>query len=156
MRVIWAVLLLLLHSPAWAQDAQKLMGNWRLVSFQSEDVNTKQRNDVFGPHPTGSIGFTPGRFYALIIAENRKAPQTPEEQATAFRTVLAYTGKWRLEEGKFITTVDAAWDPAWVGTDQVRFWKVEGNKLFITSAPFPNPNVAGAMVIGTLVWEREQ
>src|SRR5262245_22009862 len=106
MRVISAVLLLLLHSPAWAEDADKLMGNWKLVSFYTEDVNSKQRNDIFGPSPTGSIGFTPGRFYALIVAANRKAPQTPEEQATAYRTMLAYTGKWRLEEGKFITTVD--------------------------------------------------
>ena len=156
MRVISAVFLLLLHSSAWAEDAGKLLGNWKLVSFYTEDVNTKQRNDVFGANPSGAIGFTPGRFYAFVVAGNRKAPQTPEEQAAAYRTILAYTGKWRLEEGKFITTVDIAWDPAWVGTDQVRYWKVDGNKLSIVSAPFPNPNVAGAMVIGTLVWERQQ
>jgi hypothetical protein len=41
-------------------------------------------------------------------------------------------------------------------SDQARFWRVEGNKLFLTSAPIPNPNVAGGMMIATVVWEREQ
>jgi hypothetical protein len=59
---------------------------------------------------------------------------------------------------KFITKVDVAWNPGWVGTDQVRFWRLEGNKLFITSAPvsIPDPNGPDRMMIGYLVWEKEQ
>jgi hypothetical protein len=71
---------------------------------------------------TGFIGFTPGRFFAFVTAESRNAPQTSEEQAAAsYRTVIAYTGNWRLDGEKFITKVDVAWNPGWVGTDQVRF-----------------------------------
>ena len=59
---------------------------------------------------------------------------------------------------KFITKVDAAWNPGWVGTEQVRFWRVDGNKLFITTAPTSTPNLDGTekMIIGNLVWEKEQ
>ena len=157
MRVVSSVVLLLIGSSAWANDAERLLGNWKLVSFYTEDVQTKQRNNVYGERPDGYIGFTPaGRFFAFATADGRKPPLMPEEQAAAFRSMIAYTGKWRLEGEKFITKVDVAWNPAWVGTEQVRFWRLEENKLLITTAPLPNPNAAGSMMIGTLVWEREQ
>jgi hypothetical protein len=159
MRCISLVILLLLSSSALADDAEKLLGNWRLVSFFAEDVQTKQRNNPYGEHPNGFIGFTPARFFAFVPAEDRKTPQTPEEQAASYRTVIAYTGKWRLEGEKFITRVDVAWNPGWVGTEQIRFWRLEGdNKLFITTAPIPIPGSDGSekMVIGDLGWERDQ
>jgi Lipocalin-like domain len=155
MRVILLIIVLVLNSSARADE--KLLGNWKLVSFFTEDVQTKERNDVYGERPEGFIGFTPaGRFFAVITAAGRKAPQASEEQAAAYRSLIAYTGKWRIEGDKFITKVDVAWNPGWVNTEQVRFWKVDGNKLFVITAPIPNPNVAGRMVIGTLVWERDQ
>jgi hypothetical protein len=67
----------------------------------------------------------------------------------------AYTGKFRLDGDKFITKVDVAWNKAWVDTEQTRFWRFEGDRLHIISAPVPNPNVAGSSLIGYLVWERE-
>ena len=159
MRAVSFVILLFLSSSALADDREKLLGNWKLVSFFTEDVQTKQRSSVFGEHPNdGFIGFTPDRFFAFAMAEGRKAPQTPEEQAAAYRTVVAYTGTWRLEGEKFIVKVDVAWNPAWVGTDQVRFWRVDGNKLFITTAPnsMPSPDGTEKTVVGNVVWEREQ
>ena len=152
------VILLLLSSSALADDREKLLGSWKLVSFFTEDVQTKQRSNVFGEHPDGFAGITLERLFAFVAAEGRKAPQAPEEQAAAYRSMIAYSGKWRLEGGKFITKVDIAWNPGWVGTEQVRFWRVEGDKLFITTAPFPipNPNGMEKMMIGNLVWEKEQ
>jgi hypothetical protein len=111
---------------------------------------------VYGERPNGYIGFTPdGRFFAFATADGRKSPSSPDEQAAAFRSMIAYTGKFRLEGEKFITKVDVAWNEAWVGSEQVRFWRVEGDRLHIISAPIPNLNVQGSMMIGTLVWERE-
>jgi hypothetical protein len=97
MRAVSFVILLFLSSSALADDREKLLGNWKLVSFFTEDVQTKQRSNVFGEHPNGFIGFTPERFFAFAMAEGRKAPQTPEEQAAAYRTVVAYTrnGGWK-------------------------------------------------------------
>jgi hypothetical protein len=135
---------------------EALLGNWKLVSFYTEDTKTQQRTNAYGEHPTGAIGFTPaGRFFAFATADNRKPAQTPEDQAAAFRTMIAYTGQWHVEGEKFTTKVDVAWNPALVGTEQVRFWRVKEGKLHITTAPIPNPNVPGGTMIGTLVWERE-
>ena len=35
-------------------------------------------------------------------------PKTTEDQTAAFRTVIAYTGQWRVEGNKFMTKVDVA------------------------------------------------
>jgi hypothetical protein len=158
MRVALFVLCFLVSSAALADDTDKLLGTWKLVSFFTEDVQTKQHNNIYGEHPEGRIGFTPGRFFAVTTAEGRKAPQTPEEQAAAYRTLTAYTGKWRVDGEKFITKVDVAWNPAWVGTEQIRFWRLEENRLVVTSAPisFPNPNGPDRLVIAHLVWEKER
>jgi len=151
-----AILLALLSFTSHARANDALIGNWKLVSFYTEDTETKQRTNAYGERPTGAIGFTPGgRFYAFATAENRKTPQNAEEQAAAFKTVIAYTGRWRVEGNKFITNVDVAWNPAWVGTEQVRFWSVQDGKLHITTASIANPNKPGGTMIGTLVWERE-
>ena len=132
-------------SLARANDA--LLGTWKLVS--------KQRNNAYGEHPTGALSLTPaGRFLGIVTGENRKTG-TIEEQAAAFRGMISYTGKWRLEGETFITKVDASWDPHYVGTDQVRFWRVQDGKLYITSAPVPNPNLAGSTMIGISIWEKE-
>ncbi|HEX3973734.1 MAG TPA: lipocalin-like domain-containing protein [Stellaceae bacterium] len=136
-------------------DAEKLAGCWKLVSFFTEDVATKQRNNLYGEHPRGCIAITQGRFFGLVTPERQEPAQTPEAQAASYRAMLAYTGKLQVDGDKFIVDVDVAWNAGWVGTQQVRFWRIDGNKLLITSAPFPNPNTAGSMVIGTLVWERE-
>ena len=150
------VLCALFSISAAADDREKLLGNWKLVTVYSEDVQTKRRNSPFGDHPKGYIGFTSaGRFFAFITADGRKPPTAEEEQAAAFRSMAAYTGKFRLEGEKFITKVDVAWNEAWVDTDQTRFWRFEGDRLHIISAPVPNPNVAGSSIIGYLVWERE-
>jgi hypothetical protein len=92
----------------------------------------------------------------LVTPEQQNAAQSTEEQAAVYRAMLAYTGKLRLEGERFIVDVDVAWNKDWVGTQQLRFWRREGNKLLITSAPIPNLNVGGSAVVGTLVWEKER
>jgi hypothetical protein len=155
MRIL-AIVLAFLCCTSFARANEALLGNWKLVSFYTEDTQTKQRTNTYGEHPTGAIGFTPaGRFFAFATADNRKAPQNVDEQAAAYKTMIAYTGKWRVEGDKFVTKVDVAWNPALVGSEQVRFWRLVDGKLHITTAPLPNPNVPGGTMIGTLVWERE-
>jgi hypothetical protein len=151
-----AIVLALLSFGSVVRANEALVGNWKLVSFYTEDTQTKQRTNTYGEHPTGAIGFTPaGRFFAFATADGRKPAATVEDQAAAFKSMIAYTGKWTVQGDKFITKVDVAWNPALVGSEQVRFWKVVDGKLHITTAPLPNPNSPGGTLIGTLVWERE-
>jgi len=133
------------------------VGTWKLVSCIFEDEQTKERTFPYGEHPTGYAILTPeGRLMALITAEGRKVPRTAEDRDSAFRSVAAYSGRYRVEGNTFVTRVDIAWNESWVGTDQPRFFKVEGDRLYIETPPTANRDREGQMVRGILIWEREK
>src|SRR2546422_6473711 len=89
---------------AYAQDREKLIGIWKLLSFETEFQATGERKPNFGKNPNGFVIFTPeGRMMAVLTAEGRKAPETDEDRAALLRTMFAYTGIYRLEGDKFVT-----------------------------------------------------
>jgi hypothetical protein len=156
MRPLLALLLSLIACVARADDKSAIVGTWKLVSVVYEDTATKKRTPIYGEHPKGIQIATPdGRWLALVTAEGRIVPTTDAERARALQTMIAYTGRYRVEDGKVITKVEAAWNEAWVGTEQVRAIRFEGDRLFIESPPMPHPNLNGKTVRVIVIWDRE-
>ena len=93
---------------------------------------------------------------AIITAENRKAATSDAERLELHKTMVAYSGRYRVEGNEFVTTVDMSWNEAWNGTEQRRRWRIEDGKLFIESGPAPAPNFGNRMSIQRGVWEREK
>jgi len=149
-------LALAVAAPVAAQDASPLVGAWKLLKFDYEFQDGSPRRAVFGAKALGFIIFSPqGRMVAVLEAEGRKAPQDDTGAAALLRTLIAYSGTYKLEQDKWTTTVDVAWNPAWHGTQQVRYYKLDGDRLFITSMWQPNQNLPGKPVTrGVLEWER--
>ena len=145
------------NKPSEMRDADRIVGTWKLVSVVYEDALTRERTPVLGEHPKGrQIATADGRWLALVTADGRKVPQTDAERAQALRTMIAYTGRYRVEAGKVVTRVEAAWNEAWVGGEQVRFIRFEGDRLLhIESPPMPHPNVNGKVVRVIVTWERD-
>ena len=158
MRALICGLLLLLSGIAARADVKdQIVGTWTLVSVNYEDQDTKALTPVLGVHPRGrQIATADGRWLALVTAENRPVPKTDEERAQALRTMISYSGRYRVEGNKVITKVEIAWNEAWVGGEQVRFVRFEGDRLLIESPPMPHPNVGGKVVRVIVVWEREK
>jgi hypothetical protein len=112
---------------------------------------------VLGEKPRGrQIATADGRWLALVTAENRPVPRTDEDRARALTSMIAYTGRYRVEDGKVVTKVEAAWNEAWVGGEQTRFIRFEGDRLFIESPPMPHPNVNNKVVKVIVIWDREK
>ncbi len=140
-----------------AELKRQIVGTWQLVSVVYEDQATKERTPVYGEHPKGIQIATPeGRWLALMTAENRPVPKTDEDRAQALKTMIAYTGRYRVDNGKVITKVEAAWNEAWVGTEQVRNIRFAGDRLYIESPPMPHPNMSDRTVRVIVVWQREK
>jgi hypothetical protein len=153
-RVFILFCLVLASRVAFADDRDNLIGTWKLSSceVQFQDGGASR---TCAAKPLGYLIFTAqGRMMALLEDGARMPGKTDEELAALFRTVFAYTGTYRLEGDKWITTVDAASIPAWRGTDQVRSYKLEAGLLQVTSAWAPSPVVAGAVTRLVLAWER--
>jgi hypothetical protein len=142
--------------PALALDREALLGNWKLVSWQVIVENEPPHNP-FGTHPKGYLILTPeGRSMAITTAEHRKGGIGDHERAELHRSMLAYTGRYRIEGSDFITTVEASWNESWNGTEQRRHFRLEGDRLFITSAPAPSIVFPGKTDYRELVWERDK
>jgi hypothetical protein len=139
-----------------ADDRERLIGTWKVVSFDNEFQDGSPRRALYGEHPTGFVILTAdGRMAAIVEGEGRRPATTDEERAALLRTMFAYSGMYRLEGDKWITKVDVSWNPAWNGTDQIRFYKLDGNRLEVTGAWNPNPNLPGSPITrGVVLFER--
>jgi hypothetical protein len=141
--------------PADAEDRHPLVGSWKLVSWQVIGEDGKPQ-DVFGTAPNGYLVLTPeGRSIVLTTASGRRPGTDDAARAALQKSMLSYSGRYRVEGGDFITTVDASWNEEWNGTEQRRHYRIDGDKLFIESAPAPSMMFPGTTDFRRLVWVRE-
>lgn len=122
----------------------KLHGSWRLVSFHTELQDSQVRTQPWGTTPNGRLIFgTDGRMMVLVTAMAREPGNTDENLVALFRTVMAYTGLYRVDGDRFIIDVDSSWNESWNGSEQERFYKLDGDTLAVMTAWMPNPLVLG-------------
>jgi hypothetical protein len=138
------VLLLIASQPSFADDrAQQVQGVWKLISYEVEIQATGQKEPVMGQKPTGYVVFIPeGRVWFILTGEGRKPAKTVQERADLLSSMVAYTGTYRLEGDTWITKVEVAWDPEWLGTEQRRSFKVDGDRLQVLTPWRIMPNWA--------------
>ncbi len=140
---ILVLLLLTAVQSSFADDNAKIQGAWKLVSYEVEVQATGEKMFPMGKNPTGYVIFSPeSRLWFVLTGDGRKPAKTAEEKAALLDSLIAYTGKYRLEGDKWITSVEVAWNPAWVGTEQSRTFRVEGERLQVFTPWRVMPNWA--------------
>jgi hypothetical protein len=145
--------------PATAKD--QLVGTWQLVSFTATAGD--QVSYPLGEHPGGYIGFSPDRFWVMLVDSTRKAPAaaalTDAEAVSLMKTSAAYTGKYDVDPAqtpdgiKVTIHVDAAANQALTGTNRVFFMRLDGDKLTLKSPSVLIP-MTGAMSVVRLQFVR--
>ena len=135
----------------------EIVGVWKLVSVMYEDQETKTLAPVLGDNPKGyQIATRDGHWLALATPSARKIPKTEGERAQAFVRLIAYSGRYRIEDNTITTKVEVAWNESWVGGEQVRHIRFEDDKLFIESPPMSHPNFNDRIVRVIVVWRRDE
>jgi hypothetical protein len=155
--VALALAVLLPSMSAWAGE-NTLIGTWAMKSFVFEPVGGGQSYYPLGEHAQGYISYaSDGRMYLIQTAADRARPHgllpTDEERVKLHQSMAAYAGTYTTDNGKLIHHVDISWNESWTGSDQVRFYTVDGNTLTIKTPPIKNP-LDGRDVIAVLVWEK--
>ena len=139
------VVLSLSRTAAIAADQIPVVGVWKLVSYERKILETGKIEKTLGEKPTGYLTYTAGKHFSVFVfGADRKRPvgdvPTPEEALMLYRSTSAsYAGTYSVEGNKVVHHVDVAWTPAWVGTDQVRYFAIEGPNLTIETAPSKSP-----------------
>jgi len=134
------ITLFLLSTIASLAGENPILGTWKLKSYVREVAVTGEKINQLGEHPDGYLSYSAdGRMYAIGTSDNRVKPRNvnpnDEERVKLHQTMFAFAGTYTLEGGKVIHHVDISWNEAWTGTDQIRFYKLDGNTLTITTAP---------------------
>jgi hypothetical protein len=147
---------LFVATGALADNRKSILGVWKLMKHDTEFQDGTPPRKLFGQNPPGYLIFTPeGRMMAVLEAEGRQPAKTDEERANLLRSVAAYSGIYRLEDDKWVTKVDVAWTPLIHNTEQLRFYKLDGDRLEVTTPWSADPRLPGQPVTRTiLIWGR--
>ena len=154
-RVLILATLLWCTAPAHGADLA-ILGAWKLVSYTREDAVSGETSRPWGEHPSGYLMYLPdGHMSAVLTSEGRKAAAPSDERKAAqlLFSMAAYAGTYTVEGGGVVHHVEVAWLPSWVGSDQPREAKLEGDTLTIRTQPMLN-SVEGKNYIYVLVWKR--
>jgi hypothetical protein len=134
-----------------------LLGTWRLKSFVRDVSGTGEHYNQMGEQPDGYISYSAdGRMFAFFVSADQPHPRTEptdDERIKLQKSMLAYGGTYQVSPGKVVHHIDIEWDGRRLGTDQVRFYTVEGDKLMIRTEPNKSP-IDGRDGVGILTFER--
>ena len=135
---------------------EKLVGAWKLVSASSTTSSGERNETPYGAKPLGFLTYTAeGRVTAMISYEGRKSLSagggTIEEQAEAFKTFLAYAGRYTFGGDKVTHHVEISSIQNYVDRDLVRSIKLQGDQITLITPP---TQVNGKNQTIELVWRR--
>ena len=129
-----------------SENVRNIVGVWRLVSAKATDENGKPATPPYGPRGIGIVALSAdGRMTNVLVDGRAELPEG------AKREHGSYCGNWTFDGSTLVTKVDAAADPARMGTDQVRKVRFEGERMVLTP---PVLEVNGAKVTRELTWEK--
>lgn len=136
-----------------------IFGTWKLVSASTSTANGERNDAPFGPSPTGFLTYTAeDRMMAIVSYGGRQnlsvsdpAVVSVEEQAEAFRTFVAYAGRYTFGGDKITHHVEVSSIQNWAKTDLIRNIRFEGDRMVLTAPPTP---LRGQMQTFELVWQR--
>ena len=133
----------------------RLIGTWRLVSYETEEPGGR-RGQPYG-QAVGRLSYDEnGNMAGQVMRPGRADVSLGEGSAQQVRAAylgyIAYFGTYEIApDGKSVVHhVDAALNPAWVGGDQVRALRFEGERLVLSAAVAKS----GDTVTHVLTWER--
>jgi hypothetical protein len=130
-----------------------LLGVWRLVDAQLQFSDNGEVAQLMGPHPEGVLTFLPGRRMMAIITDTER--KLGDSSARLMAGMLAYSGRYTVDGDSFATDVDISWHPSWLGSHQVRYFRLDGDELHITSALQTRPAFPDRPARAMLRWRRE-
>jgi hypothetical protein len=133
----------------------RLIGNWRLVTYETVDA-AGRRAKPYG-EAIGRLTYDDrGNMSGQVMRPDRSRVELGEGNAqqvrAAYMGYIAYFGTYEVEPGDtcVVHHVQGSLNPAWVGGDQVRAMRFDGDRLVLSAAVIK----AGQTVTHTLTWER--
>tara|TARA_R110002073_G_scaffold323263_2_gene500551 strand:- start:622 stop:1065 length:444 start_codon:yes stop_codon:yes gene_type:complete len=120
---------------------EKLIGTWKLVSWEISYSPDGAVTCPFGQNPEGILIYSPDGYMSANISQAdrsrfnsasvRKASEV--EKCMAFESNFSYAGPFKIEEDHVIHRVDHALNPMMVGTIQRRHMEFVDRSLILSA-----------------------
>jgi hypothetical protein len=123
-----------------------LVGTWRLVAAVARDPEGRPLPLPYGPQAIGRIVFTADQRMMAALSDGRA-----DLPAGTKREYGGYCGNYTFDGTTLTTNVDAAPNPALVGTVQTRGVRFENGRMVLRPPP---RDIDGVMHHRELTWER--
>ena len=136
-----------------------VVGTWSLVSYRLVGSRGRERFP-YGEDAVGCLLYSADGSMAVSIMSRQRHQfrgkdilrRTTEEAAEATRTYLSYCGTYTVQGCSVIHHVNLSLFPNWTGTDQVRYFRLTGDLLELSTAPIGSQESAPR---AELVWRRK-
>ena len=159
-----ALLILVVAALPWRVSAQahqtdSVVGTWKVLSYIREDIPSGAKSDVMGAHPAGYINYgADGRMMVIIVGDRRKPlgpVATADEAKALISSLISYAGTYTVNsEAKTVTHhIDVSWDESRTGESFERTYRLDGDRLTLTTRPSKDP-VTGKESVRTLIFEK--
>jgi hypothetical protein len=107
-----------------------IIGTWRLIAAVARDAAGNVLASPFGPRAMGRVVFNADGRMMAVLCDGR-----PSLPAGTARDYSSYCGNYTFDGSRLVTRVDAASDPARIGTDQVRDVRFAGGHMILLPPP---------------------
>jgi hypothetical protein len=145
-----------------AHSNDKLVGTWKLMSASSANTSGERNETPYGVNPVGFLTYTDdGRVTALISYGGRRrlsvlsigggAPGLLQEQAEAFKTFLAYAGRYTFTGDKVTHHIEISSIQNYVDKELIRTVRFEDDRIVLLTPPTA---VNGKIQTVELIWQR--
>ena len=134
---------------------ERLVGTWRLVSYETSERGGR-RGEPYG-EAVGRLDYDEhGNMSGQVMRPDRARVELGDGGAQQVRAAylgyIAYFGTYEVapDGASVVHHVHGALNPAWVGGNQVRAMRFEGDRLVLSADVRKN----GSTVTHVLIWER--
>ena len=118
-----------------------LLGTWRLLSWTITNDEGQVVSEPFGSSPEGLLVYTEAGWMTAAICRNTRE-LFPEQKslrsldaellAKAYTSYFHYAGPFSIDGESVIHTVALSHNPNFVGTEQVRRYVLDGDRLILS------------------------
>ena len=139
-------------------EAKDIVGTWRLVSYWSKDENGNIGYPL-GENAVGYIMYTSDGYMSASMSSNNRPERssndltggTKEERVVEAETYITYCGTYEFHRDRVIHNIEIALFPNRVGSSQIRYYKIKGSSIVLTTPPI---SIDNKPQICTIIWER--
>jgi len=137
------------------ENAEALIGSWKLDSFELQSA-TGEISHPYGRELTGYLFYNEdGYMSAAFMSADRgrigDGELSKAAEVSSYDNFMAYTGPFEVNGDKITHHVEVSSLEAFIGSVQERWFKIDGDRLDLLTAPLA---VGSDAPVARLVWHR--